>query len=439
MPTRRDVLRLIGLAALATSVASLAACGDDPTSHADDVDLVTSDIRRSPGDLAVIGPVVALMHRLGGGLYGGLAGKPGNFALSPYSVAVALAMTANGVAGATAEEMAHVLGLDIADLDLTAYNAGLGALTQAVEALAVTEERQGDDPAEIRLDSANALFGDKTTQWRPAYLDTLAASYGAGMQVVDWAGASEAGRAAVNSWTADKTRDRIPEILPPGSVDELTKLVLVNALYFKAPWQTTFEEPATADLPFHVDGGDPVGVPTMRGTLMGAGYAEDDGYRLVRLAYYGGTLAMTVVLPDDLASFEEQQVVTGNLATLIGNVSGTAVSLSLPKWTFRSASDLTGVLAALGMPTAFDAAAADFSGMTEDADGLCITDVAHQAWIAVDEAGTEAAAATAVAVGGTSMPKTVPLVVDRPFLFVIHDVEHGTPLFVGRVTDPRTT
>ncbi|MBF4764098.1 serpin family protein [Nocardioides islandensis] len=437
MPTRRDVLRLIGLAALATSVSSLAACGGDRTSHAEDVDLVSSDVERTPGDPAVIAPVVAVMHRLGGGLYGGLAGTPGNLALSPYSVAVALAMTANGAVGATAGEMAHVLGLDIADLDLAAYNGGLGALTQAVEALAITEERPGDEPAVIKLDSANALFGDKATPWRPAYLDTLAASYGAGMRVVDWAGATEAGRVAVNAWTAEQTHDRIPEILPPGSVDALTKLVLVNALYFKAPWQTTFEEHATADLPFHVDGGDPVDVPTMRGTLMGAGYAEVDGCRVVRLPYYGGTLAMTVLLPEDLASFEEQQVAPGNLATYIANVSSTAVSLSLPKWTFRPASDLAEVLGALGMPTAFDPSAADFSGMTEDADGLCITDVAHQAWIAVDEAGTEAAAATAVAVGGTSMPETVPLVVDRPFLFVIHDVEHGTPLFVGRVTDPR--
>ncbi len=436
MPTRRDVLRLLGLAALATSVSSLAACGGDAApSHADDVDLVSSDVKQSPGDPAAIAPVVAAVHRLAGGLYGGLAGQDGNLALSPYSVAVALAMTANGAAGTTAEEMSEVLGIDIADLDLTAYNGGLGALTQAVEGLAGSWERQGDDPAVIALDSANALFGDRSTTWRPAYLDTLAASYGAGMNVVDWAGDPEAGRASVNSWTADRTHDRIPEILGEGSVDELTRLVLVNALYFKAPWQTPFEEHATAPLPFHVGGGDPVDVPTMRNTLMGASYAEGEGYVVVRMPYYGGTLAMTVVLPDDLAAFE-RSVIGGGLDSVIGSVAPQAVSLSLPKWTFRSTSALSQVLADLGMPTAFGDDA-DFSGMTEESDGLRITKVAHEAWIAVDEAGTEAAAATAIAVGGTSMPETVSVVVDRPFLFVIHDVEHGTPLFVGRVTDPR--
>ncbi len=436
MPTRRDVLRLLGLAALATSVSSLAACGgDEDPGHARDVDLVSSDVRRVPGDPAAVAPVVAAVHRLAGGLYAGLAAQDGNLALSPYSVAVALAMTANGAAGATSEEMSHVLGLDIADLDLGAYNGGLGALTQSVEGLAGRWERPGDDPAVIALDGANALFGDRSTTWRPAYLDTLAASYGAGMNVVDWAGDPEAGRASVNSWTSDRTHDRIPTILAEGSVDELTRLVLVNALYFKAPWQTPFEEHATAPLPFHVNGDDPVDVPTMRGTLMGAGYAEGDGWTSVRLPYYGSTLAMTVVLPDDLGAFEET-VARGALEDVLGATTPQAVSLSLPRWTFRSTSALSEVLAELGMPTAFGDDA-DFSAMTDESDGLRIAKVAHEAWIAVDETGTEAAAATAVAVGGTSMPVTVPVVVDRPFLFVIHDVEHGTPLFVGRVTDPR--
>ena len=285
----------------------------------------------------------------------------------------------------------------------------------------------------IALDSANALFGDRATTWRPAYLDTLASSYGAGMNVVDWAGDPESGRAAANAWTADRTHDRIPAILGEGSVDELTRLVLVNALYFKAPWQQPFEEFATAPLPFHVDGGDPVDVPTMRATLMGAWYGEGDGWTAVRMAYYGGTLAMTVVLPDDLATFEEETV--PRLSSVIDSVSPQAVSLSLPTWTFRSRSPLGRALADLGMPTAFGDDA-DFSGMTEESDGLRITDVAHEVWIAVGEAGTEATAATSVAVGGTSMPETVPVVVDRPFLFVIHEVEHGAPLFVGRVDRP---
>jgi serpin B len=433
MPTRRDVLRLVGLAALATSAASLSACGSNDTDGvATDTELVSSDVRRSPGDPAEIGTVVDLVHRLGGGLYGGLAGTDGNLAFSPYSVAVALAMTANGAAGSTAAEMVDVLG----GLDLAAYNGGLGALTRAVEGLAGSFPRGDGDPAVIALDSANALFGDRATEWRTTFLDTLAAAYGAGMHVVDWAGEPEAGRAAVNSWTADRTHDRIPTILPPGAVDALTRLVLVNALYFKAPWQTPFEEYATSPRPFRVAGGDPVDVPTMRGTLMNAGYAQRDGWTAIRLPYFGGTVAMTVVVPDDLAAFEKA-VAGGGLADVVAaTTSAQAITLSLPTWTFRSTSDLGAVLATLGMPTAFDAGAADFSGMTEDADGLHISSVAHEAWIAVDEQGTEAAAATAVAVGGTAMPVTIPVDVDRPFLFVIHDEDHGTPLFVGRVVDP---
>jgi serpin B len=431
--TRRDTLRLVGLAALATSVSSLTACGAGQAHDvATDAEIVSSEVRRSPGDPAEIGTVVDLVHRLGGGLYAGLASADGNLALSPYSVAVALAMTANGASGSTATEMVGVLG----GLDLAAYNGGLGALTQAVEGLAGSFPRGDGDPAVIALESANALFGDRGTDWRKAFLDTLASAYGAGMHVVDWAGEPEAGRAAVNSWTADRTHDRIPTILPPGSVDALTRLVLVNALYFKAPWQTPFEEYATSPRPFHVGGGDLVDVPTMRGTLMNAGYAQQDGWTAVRLPYFGGTLAMTVVVPDDLAALEES-VARGGLSAVLAATSSTrAVTLSLPTWTFRSTSDLGAVLTGLGMPTAFDADAADFSGMTEDADGLHISSVAHEAWIAVDETGTEAAAATAVAVGGTAMPVTIPVDVDRPFLFVIHDVKYGTPLFVGRVTDP---
>jgi serpin B len=174
----------------------------------------------------------------------------------------------------------------------------------------------------------------------------------------------------------------------------------------------------------------------MRGTLMNAGYAQQDGWTAIRLPYFGGTVAMTVVVPDDLAAFEKAVAGGGLAAVLAATTSTQAVTLSLPTWTFRSTSDLGAVLATLGMPTAFDAGAADFSGMTEDADGLHISSVAHEAWIAVDEQGTEAAAATAVAVGGTAMPVTIPVDVDRPFLFVIHDEDHGTPLFVGRVVDP---
>ena len=312
-----------------------------------DMALVASDVERSPGDPAAIGAVVAALHGLAGGLYGRLATTPGNLALSPYSVAVALAMTRNGAAGATADEMDGVLG----STDLAAYNGGLNALTQAVEGLAGSFPRSGDDPAVIALDSANTLFGDRGTPWRDSFLDTLAASYGAGMRVVDWAHDPEAGREAVNTWTADRTHDKIPEILPAGVVDELTRLVLVNALYFKAPWLVEFHDDLTADQPFHRSPGDAVDVPTMLGELRSVGLAQGDGWQAVRLPYFGNTLAMTVVLPDDgrLADVEAL-VARGDLADVLAAPAPAEIRLRLPRWTFRSDTPLSHVLSELDMP-----------------------------------------------------------------------------------------
>ena len=401
----------------------------------EDVRLVTSEVERSPGNPAAIPAVVVALHGLAGGLYGRLATTPGNLALSPYSVAVALGMTRNGAAGTTAEEMSEVLGID-GSLDLDAFNGGLDALTQAVERLAGSFTRPDDAPAVIALDTANALFGDGATAWRREFLDVLASSYGAGMQVVDWKHDPEAGREAVNAWTSERTHDRIPEILPEGVVDDLTRLVLVNALYFKAPWLVEFVEDLTADQPFHRSPGDSVDVPTMMGELRAVSFGQGDGWQAVRLPYYGNTLAMTVVLPDEGRLGDvEGLVCRGELGDLLAVPTPAEVRLRLPRWTFRSDTPLKDVLSALGMPTAFSDGA-DFTAMTDDATDLKIGAVLHQTFVAVDEHGTEAAAATAVGMQTLSMPQYTDVVVDRPFLFVIHDVEHLTPLFIGRVADP---
>ena len=255
-----------------------------------------------------------------------------------------------------------------------------------------------------------------------------------GLREVDYVGASEKARTAINGWTAEQTHDRIPEIIPPDVLDELTRLVLVNALYFKAPWSTPFEVDATTDDEFHLGSGETVTVPTMHGSV---GYGAGDGWRAAHLAYAGGTVAMTVVLPDEGREEDLDTVVaSGGLASLL--VPDGEVELSMPRWTFLAQAPLKEALIGLGMKAAFDDTAADFSAMTTEAD-LVVTDVLQQVFIAVDEAGTEAAAATAVLAGETSAPAEPPepLVVDRPFVFVIHDVEHGTPFFLGKVVDPR--
>jgi serpin B len=436
MLPRRDVLRLLGLAVLATSSSALAACGDDDTPRSGGE--VAAPVDRSSGDPAGIGGAVAALHHLAGGLYAQLSpelsAQGENLAFSPYSVAVALAMTRNGALGRTAEEMDRVLGIQ----DLAAYNGGINALTRAVEDLAGTVEQDGSDPAVIAIDSATALFGDGSITWSEPFLQALASSYGAGMRTVDYIGHTEEARAQINDWTADRTHDKIPEIVPEGVLDILTRLVLVNALYFQAPWLVPFQKEQTSDRPFHRSATDTVDVPTMSAYLDTATYGEGHGWRAVRLPYVAGTLAMTVILPDEGAMADvEQRVADGDLGVILEPVTTQAlVQLYLPRWKFRTQAPLKDALSALGMPTAFSDDA-DLTAMTDEDTDLHIAAVLHETFVAVDEVGTEAAAATAVVVSEESAPAVrVEVAVDRPFLFVIHDVQHLTPLFVGKVVDP---
>ena len=359
--------------------------------------------------------------------HGRLAGAD-NLALSPFSAAVALGMTVNGAAGGTRDEMLKVL----AAADIEQLDEGLNALTAYVESLAgPVPDTKGDV---VALDSANQVFGQAGYPWRRPFLDALASSYGAGLREVDFE-ATEAARAAINGWTADQTHDRIPEIVPDGAIDSMTRLVLVNALYFKASWLKPFEKDDTEDGDFHLASGEAAAVPMMHGKT---GYGEGDGWRAAHLTYSGGSLAMTVVLPDEGREDDLDALVAGGgLADLLTAGPG-EVELTLPRWKFLVGTTLNGALEALGMTSAFDRDKADFSAMTDE-EALFISGVLQQVFIAVDEEGTEAAAATAVVMEATSGMADVPppLVVDRPFVFVIHDVEHGTPLFLGKVTDPR--
>lgn len=439
MLDRRALLRALSLSALAAGAAPLmAACGGDPGKPTPpapggdtELGLVSSDVRRAEAPATAVPAASASVHSLGAGLYGQLATEPGNLALSPYSVAVALAMTQNGAVGQTRAQMLDVLAADADEL-----NEGLNALTVHIESLAGPQERADGTKAKIELAAANALFGQASMTFGQPFLDTLARDYGAGMRTVDYERATEAARTAINEWTAEQTHDRIEEIIPSGVLDALTRLVLVNAIYLKAPWERPFEKNLTADGPFHLEDGSTVTVPMMRPSDGPVALGRGDGWQAVPLPYAGGRLAMTVVLPDAgrLADVEAL-VVAGGLPEILASPKPEGVGLLLPKWTFRTAAPLRDALMALGMTLPFEAGRADFSAMTSEAD-LYIAAVLHQAFIAVDEDGTEAAAATAVVVGATSAAQETPVVVDRPFLFVIHDVEHATPLFVGRVSDP---
>ncbi len=438
MITRRDAFRLAALATLASPLA--AACGTDEgrqrggsdVSGGGEVELVSADVDRAPGDPRAIPGVVAAMHRFAGGVYGALPGDA-NLVLSPYSIAVALGMTLNGAGGTTAEEMRRVLGAD------DRFHAGLNALTAHVEGLAGRQQRADGSKAELELDAANQLFGQQGVDWEAGFLDPLAEQYGAGVRLVDFETAHEDARTLINGWVEEQTHDRIEDLIPEGVLDTLTRLVLVNAIYLKAPWEVPLDQQFTAPGPFHRADGSTVETDMMHSTgaqvrgLLRSG----TGYQAATIPYAGNRLAMTIVLPDDGRLGEvEEQVADGGLPAMLAGGRSAQLDLQLPKWTFRTSVPLADVLTGLGMPTAFAPGAADFSPMTREDLDLFISAVLHQGFIAVDEEGTEAAAATAAVMGVTSAPMTQPFHVDRPFLFAVHDVEHGTPLFLGRVVDP---
>jgi serpin B len=431
MLTRRQALHALGAAGVAAPV--LTACGNRGSAPDRDarsgLRLVKADVTRSPGDPSAVDGVVAAAGSFAADLWRLVGSTEGNLALSPFSIAVALAMTANGAAGVTARQMLDTLHID----SLATYNAGMAALTRHLESLAGTVELPDGRDGWIALASADQLFGDRATTWERAFLTVLAKQYGAGMVEVDFRGAFEQARVLVNDWTGDRTHGRIPEILPQGIVDASTRLVLVNALYFKAPWQTPFQKGATGQAVFHRADGRSVQVPMMHGDAEGSAvYLQGRSFTGARLPYCGGGLAMTVALP----TAGEHAA----LAELLGphGLTGQgepAVAVTMPRWRYRVATDLGDTLVALGMTDAFDAGRADFSRMTAE-EQLAISFVVHQTFVAVDEDGTEAAAATAVGMADSAVLRRHELVLDRPFVYVVHDTAHGTPLFVGRVSDP---
>ena len=440
---RRTALQF-GLAALGGC--ALTACGDDGPSPrmgkqggTGGIELVSSDVRRAAGDPSLVAPVVAGLDGFAGRLYGELAGGAagdGNLVMSPYSVLVALGMTLTGAAGTTGEEMRTVLGVENLG---ERWHKGVNALTAAVHGLAGRQERGDGSTAELALSTADQLFGQRGVAWEADFLDLLAKEYGAGLRTVDFESAAEEARAAINDWVEERTHDRIVDLLAEGSVDASTRLVLVDAIYLKAPWETPFEKGLTDTGPFHRGDGSSVDADLMRLPELSTYLVTGDGWRSVSLPYAGRGLAMTVVLPDEGALDRvEGQVRSNGFAAFVANIDAaqpTAVDLTLPRWSFRTSAPLKEPLIELGMPTAFGDGA-DFTPMTRKDLPLVVADVVHQGFVAVDEEGTEAAAATAVIMAETAAPITEPFVVDRPFLFVVHDVEHGTPLFVGRVTDP---
>lgn len=352
-----------------------------------------------------------------------------NLFYSPYSISLALAMTYGGAQAETAAEMAAALHLALPPESLhPAFNGLAQVLAQRADV--AIPEAEG-----FQLSIANALWGQHDYAFRQAYLDLLARDYGAGMNLVDFSADPEAARIEINDWVSDQTAQRIQDLLPQGSIDALTRLVLTNAIYFKAGWLLPFS-PADPEGIFTLRDGSAVTTPMMS-KLAKFRYAAADGVQAVELPYVGDEVAMIIFLPDagEFDAFAGQ-FTPEQAAALTAALTMQEVQLTMPTFTYESGFSLSDALIALGMQAPFQPGQADFSGMTEESD-LFISDVFHKAFVAVDEEGTEAAAATATIVSATGMPQIdVTLNVDRPFLFLIQDKPTGAILFVGAVLDP---
>ncbi len=354
----------------------------------------------------------------------------GNLMLSPYSIATALSMLYPGARGATADEIADVLHLGVDDDTLHAVRNHLdNALAAPSPPGSEDDTRQ---PFTIR--PANSAWGQGGYPFTDEYLRTLAENYGAGLRVVDYAGDPEGSRELINDWVEGATEDRIQNLVPEGAITVDTTLSLVNAIWFNANWFEPFEPEATVVGPFELLDGTPLEVPLMRGNLR-TGYADTALFEAVRLPY-AGDAAMVVLLPKEGSPADLAAALAP--ADLAIPWAERAVDITLPSFEFEAEIGLAAALQELGMRKAFEAPVgdgADFTGIT-DVRELYVSDAFHKTFIALDEEGTEAAAATALIVSLESAFEPATFTADRPFLFWIEHSSTGEMLFLGQVTNP---
>lgn len=374
------------------------------------------------------------INRFAVDLYGKLRDDQGNLFFSPTSLSVALAMTREGAKGETAAELDRALHLP------ERLTASQTALLEALRPGQVPEwDEQGNRkqvPA-YELAVANALWGQEGAPFLAPFLGTLETGYGAPLQRLDFQDVAGA-RRRINGWVEERTLQRIKDIVPGGKPSPDTRLVLANAIYFKAAWQDPFEKEDTKDAPFHAAGGD-VQARLMR-RVDHLAYVQDDAVQVLSLPYRGHATSLLVILPrrrDGLAAVEAG-LTAERLAGWVGALKHVKVDVRLPRFEVTTAFEASDVLKRLGVRRAFDDEAADFSGMLET-ERLFVGAVLHKAFVAVDEAGTEAAAATVVSMdaGSAPAPETpVDFVADHPFLFLIRHEPTGAVLFMGRLATP---
>ena len=414
-------------------ILGLTACSGFP-SAASNPGLVQSKAARITQEDVPVSDTTALVQgnsQFAFDVYQSLKDQSGNLFFSPYSLTQALAMTYAGANGKTQQQMAGALHFSLPDNRL---HATLNALDVGLAAMGDTQ----NDQSSFKLSVVNALWGQVGYPFLPDYLDVLSKYYGSGVHTLDFNKAPEVSRQAINAWVSQQTNQRIQDLIAQGVITPDTRMVLTNAIYFKAAWQKAFEKNQTADGPFFISNDSAVQAPMMHQQSM-AGYLKENGVQVVELPYTNPDFSMVIIMPDtDTFRQFEGSMDASKTAALIQAIKPVEVDLTLPKFKFDDSFSLVKSLQGLGMTDAFAPGVADFSKIDSGKGQLFIQDVLHKAFISVDEQGTEAAAATGVVVGTTAMPaESVKVVIDHPFLFLIRDKQSGAILFIGRVVNPK--
>ncbi len=352
-------------------------------------------------------------------LYHDLASEEdGNIFYSPYSVSVAMGMVWAGAEGNTESQMAKIMRFMLPEQKIH----------EGFDFLDLRYEEQTDD---FQLHVANAVWGQTGWNFLQEFLDTLAKYYGAGMKMSDFMADPEGARHTINQWVEDRTENRIKNLLPEGSVNTSTRLVLVNAIYFHGKWLDDFDADYTTQDTFHAPGGD-VTVEMMNSELH-TKYAAGSGWQALELPYKNDDYAMLLIVPDATAFDNVEASLDATFVESVAqNLEDVDLQVSMPKFEMNYSANLVPHFMNMGMTAPFNDA--DFSGIDGTHD-LAITGIYHKAFLKIDEHGTEAAAATGVVVGETSMPQDR-LVIDRPFFLFIRDRVTGQILFMGRIVDP---
>lgn len=439
---------------LTPALTMLTLLGCDPSTTTPAAEHVPSSSTTLPAPTAVPGPVasasaspnvpandvpvspagaptdaVSASNKFGLELYAHLNGGDGNIAYSPASLSVALAMTFAGAKGDTAKEMQHAMSFP--------------SSADALHGGWASQISRWQGATDIEVSVANRLYGDQSYTFEAPFLSLTKSRYGAPLEAVDFAGDGDAQRLLINAWVKTKTKDRIVDLIPPSGVTADTRMVLVNAMYFKAAWEMPFDKSNTQEAAFAAAGGE-VKVPMMSQTEH-MRYAEVDGVQLAERAYKNDTFATLFVLPKagQALSSLEKKLDAELLGSWTAALQTERVAMKLPRFKIepKTPYELKGALQAMGMNLPFKRGEADFTAMSNPSnpeDRLHIDKVFHKAFVAMDEAGTEAAAASAVSMARAGGMPQEPKVfnADRPFLYFVRDTKTGMVMFAGRVSDP---